>query len=270
MSKLFYTLFTKLIIAYFLSCNKNIPYRSNSKMHSKGDDLPITKLSNNIEGKFKFVMEIPDTMIDDAFKTIAGYKYYKAKKVKSENEANVLKLFKKNVAPRKIRSVTIAKESVAAELVKSISIKEPHTQQRRRSKLRTNSQMDKYVAHTYAELGQKLKGRVVDDLAVQSLLDLRKGSKASRLESLKQKKQPVTGEGSSAAHTKYYANLEKNNDLYDTLYDSLLLDQEALDDEEAEPSFLKRSHDHQDYPNNRGRRKRRKDERMLFKRLLKP
>ncbi|GJV48983.1 hypothetical protein Tco_1439195 [Tanacetum coccineum] len=44
----------------------------------------------------------------------------------------------------------------------------------------------------------------VKDPAIQSLLDLRKGSKASRLESLKQKKQAVVGEGSSAAHNKYY------------------------------------------------------------------
>ncbi|GKE13844.1 hypothetical protein Tco_1421421, partial [Tanacetum coccineum] len=75
MSKLFYTRFTKLITDYFLSCNKNIPCRSDSKMHSEGDDLPITKLSNNVDGKFKFGLEIPDTMIDDAFKKTAGYKY---------------------------------------------------------------------------------------------------------------------------------------------------------------------------------------------------
>ncbi|GJS45390.1 hypothetical protein Tco_0595511 [Tanacetum coccineum] len=45
------------------------------------------------------------------------------------------------------------------------------------------------VKNTYAEWGQKLKGHVVKDLAVPSLLDLWKGSKASKLESLKQKKQ---------------------------------------------------------------------------------
>ncbi|GKG33993.1 hypothetical protein Tco_0434152 [Tanacetum coccineum] len=41
-----------------------------------------------------------------------------------------------------------------------------------------------------------------------------------------------------------------NQKLYYTLYDSILLVQEALDAQEAEPSFLKRSHDHQDSPNN--------------------
>ncbi|GJS66214.1 putative ribonuclease H-like domain-containing protein [Tanacetum coccineum] len=40
-------------------------------------------------------------------------------------------------------------------------------------------------------------GPAVKDPAVQSLLDLRKGSKASRLESLRQKKQAVAGEGSN-------------------------------------------------------------------------
>ncbi|GJU15227.1 hypothetical protein Tco_1143193 [Tanacetum coccineum] len=224
MSKLFYTRFTKLMIAYFLSCNKNIPRRSNSEMHSEGDDLPIIRLSNTVDSKFKFRMEIPATMIDDAFKKTTRYKYYKAKKMESEkeksveepeeqnlspvrsergkdymrsgeNEANVPKLFKKNVVPRKTRPLTVAKETVAAELVKSVSIKEPRTQHPRSSQLRINSQINEDVANTYAKWGQKLKGPVVDDPTVQSLLDLQKGSKAGRLKSLKQKKQLVTGEG---------------------------------------------------------------------------
>ncbi|GJY26603.1 hypothetical protein Tco_0401329 [Tanacetum coccineum] len=53
---------------------------------------------------------------------------------------------------------------------------------------------------------------VINDPAVQSLLDLRKGSKASRLKSLKQKKYAVTGEGSSAAHTKYYDTSDRESD----------------------------------------------------------
>ncbi|GJY79615.1 hypothetical protein Tco_0485416, partial [Tanacetum coccineum] len=65
--------------------------------------------------------------------------------------------------------------------------------------LKIDSQIDDAVADTYAEWGQKLKGPAVDDLAVQSLLDLRKGSKASRLESLKQKKQTVAREGSNTS-----------------------------------------------------------------------
>ncbi|GKC81761.1 hypothetical protein Tco_1137478 [Tanacetum coccineum] len=48
--------------------------------------------------------------------------------------------------------------------------------------------------------------------------DLRKGSKASRLESLKQKKQPVAGEGSSATHNIYYSLSDTASDA--TLYSS--------------------------------------------------
>ncbi|GKD81775.1 hypothetical protein Tco_1348614 [Tanacetum coccineum] len=66
------------------------------------------------------------------------------------------------------------------------------------------TQLDDTVADIYAEWGRKLKCPAVEDLAVQSLLDLWKVSKARRLESLMQKKQPDAGEGSSVAHNKYY------------------------------------------------------------------
>ncbi|GJZ54703.1 hypothetical protein Tco_0609588 [Tanacetum coccineum] len=187
---------------------------SDSEMHSEGQNLPITKLTNNVKGTYKFEMEIPDTMISDAFKESTGYKYYKAKKAESEKakaveepkeqhvsqvrrglgkgymhsgdqKANVPSTFKKNVVPRKTRSLTvtdnIVKEPVAVELAKSINVKD-----------------------TYVEWGKKLKGHVVEDPVVQSLLDLHKGTKASRLESMKQIKQAVAREGSSAAHDKYY------------------------------------------------------------------
>nr|GEV32236.1 ribonuclease H-like domain-containing protein [Tanacetum cinerariifolium] len=102
----------------------------------------------------------------------------------NENEANVPKLFKKNDVPRKTRSLTVAEETITYELAKSVSIKEPHTQQQRMSQLRIDSQID-------------------DDVAIT-------------LKSLKQKNQPVEGEGSSATHTKYYDNLE--TDSYAILY----------------------------------------------------
>ncbi|GJR64561.1 hypothetical protein Tco_0010626 [Tanacetum coccineum] len=194
MSKLLYTRFTKLIIVYLLSHNKSIPHRS-----------------------------VPDAMISDAIKKKAGYTYYMEKKVETEkssgaeepgkqivspvrrgigkgymfsggNEANVPKLFKKDVVPRKTRSLTVAEETV------------------------------------------KLKGPTVEDLIVQSLLDLRKGSKASRLESLKQRKQGVTGEGSSVAHSKQYDDSETNSDaiLYslrlDEIDDADESDMDLLDD----------------------------------------
>ncbi|GJS32776.1 hypothetical protein Tco_0531158 [Tanacetum coccineum] len=186
MSKLLYTHFTKLIIDYLLSLNKSIPCISDSKLHSSQDDHPITKLLNITNDDYKFGMEVHDAMISDAIKKIAGYKYYMAKKVEIANVPNKLK---KYVVPRKTRSHTITDEAVV-------------------------------VTDTYAEWGQKLKGHAVDDPAVQSLLDLWKGSKASRLKSLRQKKQPVTGEGLSAAQNKYYSSSDTDSDA--TLYSSSL------------------------------------------------
>ncbi|GKF53717.1 hypothetical protein Tco_0160627, partial [Tanacetum coccineum] len=210
-------------------------------MHREGDDSSITKLSNTIKGTYMFEMEIPVTMINDAFNQSAGYTYYKAKKAENEKakaaeepkkkkatpvrsgrgkgymcsgdyEANVPKMSKKDDVPRKTRSFTVVEETVAVELAKSISIDEKRTQQRRRTQLTIDRQIDNNVADTYAEWGQKLKGPVVEDPAVQSLLDLRKGSKASRLESLRQKKQAVAEEGSSAAHNKYYDTSDTESD----------------------------------------------------------
>nr|GEV17769.1 hypothetical protein [Tanacetum cinerariifolium] len=121
-------------------------------------------------------MRVPDAMISDAIKKKSGCKYYMAKNVEIANVPNKLK---KDVMPRKTRSLTITEEAV---------------------------------------VGQKLKGPGVEDLEVQSLIDLRKGSKASRLESFRQKKQPVAGEGSSVTHNKYYSSSDTDSDA--TLYSS--------------------------------------------------
>nr|GEU33462.1 hypothetical protein [Tanacetum cinerariifolium] len=102
----------------------------------------------------------------------------------------------------------------------SISIQEPCSQRRRRSQLTIGNQLDDIVGNTYAEWGQKLKGLADDDPVVQSLLDLREGSKARRLKSLKQKKQAVIGEGSSVAHNEYFDS--SDNDSEATLYSSRL------------------------------------------------
>ncbi|GKC92330.1 hypothetical protein Tco_1157772, partial [Tanacetum coccineum] len=58
--------------------------KSDSDIHSEGQDLPLTKLTNTIKGNYIFRMEILDTIIDDAFKKSLGYKYYRAKKVENE------------------------------------------------------------------------------------------------------------------------------------------------------------------------------------------
>ncbi|GJU78033.1 hypothetical protein Tco_1275103 [Tanacetum coccineum] len=82
MSKLIYTRFNKLIIDHFLSCNKSIPRRSDVDLHIEGKDSPLTKLINTIDGKFQFIMEIPDAMISGAIKQLAGYKFNKQKRLK--------------------------------------------------------------------------------------------------------------------------------------------------------------------------------------------
>ncbi|GJZ59902.1 hypothetical protein Tco_0615718 [Tanacetum coccineum] len=144
MSKLLYTHFTKLIIDYILSQNKSIPYRSDFKLHSSQDDHPITKLLSITNGDYKFGMEVPDAMINDAIKKKAGYTYYMAKKVESKKArivdkpkekhvslvksgrgkgfmcyadqlANVPNKLKKDGVPRKTRSLTIIEEAVVGE-----------------------------------------------------------------------------------------------------------------------------------------------------------
>ncbi|GKD74254.1 hypothetical protein Tco_1332536 [Tanacetum coccineum] len=53
-----------------------------------------------------------------------------------------------------------------------------------------------------------------------------------------------------------------NQKLYDTLYESVCLDRNALNAQDAGPSFHNRSHDNQDSPNNReeaNKKKHRKD-----------
>nr|GEU32487.1 hypothetical protein [Tanacetum cinerariifolium] len=200
-------------------------------------------------------MKIRDTMINDAFKKSARYKYYKAKKAESEKakpakepeeqhvspvksrqgkgymrsgdqEANFPSLFKKNDVSRKTRSLIVAdnivEEQANVELAKSLSIEEQrHQQHAIMTQLTIDRQIKKDVEDTYAEWGQKLKGLEVKDTCIQSLLDLRKGSKASRLESLKQMKQATAGEGSSAAHNKYYEfeNISAiDSDAHEVLY----------------------------------------------------
>nr|GEW59903.1 hypothetical protein [Tanacetum cinerariifolium] len=139
---------------------------------------------------------------------------------------------------RKTRSLTIAEEAVIGKLANSIGIQEPRSQRRRMSQLTIDSQTDEAVADMYNECGLKLPA--VEDPAVQSLLDLQKGSKASRLESSRQKKQPVTGEGSSVAQNKYYSSTDTNSAA--TLYSSSL-DESANQTDDADESDKDLSND---------------------------
>ncbi|GJZ35836.1 hypothetical protein Tco_0581653 [Tanacetum coccineum] len=123
MSKLLYTRFTKLIINQFLSCNKSIPRRSNSELHSAQDDQPITRLSNTVKAKEK--ESAKDKIIDELEEQrMSSVKNGRGKGFMcyGDQAVNVLK---KDVVPRKTRSLTIAEE---------------------------------IIVDTYAEWGQKLKG----------------------------------------------------------------------------------------------------------------
>ncbi|GJW64037.1 hypothetical protein Tco_0115921 [Tanacetum coccineum] len=146
---------------------------------------PLSKLINTVEGEFKFGIEIPDTMINDAIKESARYKYYKIKKDQSEKGNAKEKLEDQNVSlMRSGRGKGyMCLETMAVELAKSVSIKEQRLQQRKiMTRLKIEKQVEKDVDKGYAaKRGLKLKGVATKDPAVQSLLALRKGSKESKL-----------------------------------------------------------------------------------------
>ncbi|GJS46824.1 hypothetical protein Tco_0596945 [Tanacetum coccineum] len=71
------------------------------------------------------------------------------------------------------------------------------------------------------KFGIEIPNAVISDaIKKKAGLDLRKESKSSRLESLRQKKKLVTGEGSSVAHNKYYSSSDTASDA--TLHSSCL------------------------------------------------
>ncbi|GJZ51804.1 hypothetical protein Tco_0606319 [Tanacetum coccineum] len=221
MSKLLYTRFTNLIIDYLLSLNQSIPCRSDSKLHSSQDDHPITKLLNTTNGDYRFGMEVPDAMINDAIKKKAGYKYDMAKKV--ENEKVKIDVVQGN------KISYYAAEAIVGELGNN---------------------------HQYKNLALN--------------------------NSLRQKKKPVTREGLSATHNKYYSssNTVSNATLYSSSSDES--EESANETDDADESDMDlchdnphgddddaRSYDNQDPPNNHegeNKKKRRKDVGELFSR----
>ncbi|GKD17725.1 hypothetical protein Tco_1206883 [Tanacetum coccineum] len=128
--------------------------------------------------KFKFRMEIPDTMINDAIKQSAGYRYYKYKKNESEKAEAAEEPEEHHVSPvrsgkEKKMSITIAdnlvlQEDVTVELAKSVSIEEQRLQQRKiMTQLTIERQVEKDVEDTYAvERGVKLKVHAIKDPAI--------------------------------------------------------------------------------------------------------
>nr|GEV78125.1 hypothetical protein [Tanacetum cinerariifolium] len=150
-------------------------------------------------------MEVPNAIISDAIKKKVSYTYYMAKKVKNKKAKIVDKAEEQHVSPFKSRRgkrfMCYGDQVVNAP-----------------NKLKKDVVPRKTRSQTIFE--ETIVGLAFDDPVFQSLLDLRKGSKASRLDSLKQKKQVVAGEGSRVAHNKYYNS--SNNDSEATLYSSSL------------------------------------------------
>ncbi|GKC21179.1 hypothetical protein Tco_1023329, partial [Tanacetum coccineum] len=122
-------------------------------------------------------MEIPNTMISNAIKKLARYKFYMAKKVENENPKIVVKPEVQHVSTVKSRRGKgfICYGDQVANVPNKLKIDNVSR------KTRSQTITKEIVVDTYAELVQKFKGHIVKDLAVQALLDLWKGSKASKL-----------------------------------------------------------------------------------------
>ncbi|GJT75209.1 hypothetical protein Tco_1041934 [Tanacetum coccineum] len=80
-----------IVVSQFINIRLYQPWRAilsvlNRYMHSKEQDSFVSKQINIVDSEFKFGMEIPDTMINDAIMQSAGYKFYQSKKKKSEED----------------------------------------------------------------------------------------------------------------------------------------------------------------------------------------
>ncbi|GJU91538.1 hypothetical protein Tco_1303961 [Tanacetum coccineum] len=186
-TKLPYPCFTKLIIDHLLSINKSLASRSDAFMHSEEQDSLFSKLINSTDGVLKFGKDLPDSMINDAIKQSTRNIVYKLRRSKVRKtlitsgnlEVNASSK-PKNVVPRRKRTITYADNLV-----------------RSKDKLVLKKEVNTKVDEAYAaKKGKKLKCITSKDLVVQSLLDLRRGSKERRLESMRKEMQAGKGEGS--------------------------------------------------------------------------
>ncbi|GKE12199.1 hypothetical protein Tco_1415750 [Tanacetum coccineum] len=172
-SKLIYTRFTKLIIDHFLSINKIIPRSFDATLYGEGQDYPISKLIDTVDGKFKFRMEIPYTMINDAIKQSAEYKFYKMKKDESEQGIAEEEPEEQHVSPirsgRGKRYMCIGNQevNVSSKPKKAVVTKKLRTLTVVDNILIIEKQVEKDVEEGYAtERGLKLKGVATKDPAL--------------------------------------------------------------------------------------------------------
>ncbi|GJX94553.1 hypothetical protein Tco_0349139 [Tanacetum coccineum] len=202
---------SELIIDHFLSCNKNIPSRFDAEMHSEGQDSHLTKLINTIDGKFKFGMEIPDTMLNDAIKQSSGYKYYKHKKDESEKGKVVEEPKEHHVSP--VRSGR-GKGYMCSG----------------------NQEVNVPRKPKKAIVPKKPRTLIVADNIVEETVAVELAKSESRLESMRKERQAVGGEESSAAHDKYYEFEDISATDSDATRDSSCLDTDEEKDDETNDS----------------------------------
>nr|GEV51415.1 hypothetical protein [Tanacetum cinerariifolium] len=149
-------------------------------MHSEGQDSPLTKLTNIVKGTYKFGMKIPDTMINHAFKKLVGYKYFKAKKAESNKAKSDEKPEEQHVSP------------IISEKGKC-NIRSDDQEENVPSAFKKNAVPRKTKTLTVAD--NIFKELFAVELAKSSVL---------KNNDINNAKQAVRGEGSSAAHNKYY------------------------------------------------------------------
>nr|GEW79734.1 hypothetical protein [Tanacetum cinerariifolium] len=135
-------------------------------------------------------MEVPDAMISEESKKKAGYEYYMAKKVKSEKA-----------------KIIDEQEEQHVSLIKS-------------GRGKGFMCYDDQVVNVPNKLKKDVMPRKTISLTIdeEAVVDLWKRSKATRLKSLRKKKQLVAGEESISAYKKYYSTSDIVSDA--TLYSS--------------------------------------------------
>ncbi|GJR53628.1 hypothetical protein Tco_1404149 [Tanacetum coccineum] len=161
-------------------------------------------------------MEIPDTMISYEIKKQVGYNFYIAKK----------------------------KESSKDKIVD-----EPEEQRMSLVKSRRGKGFMCYGDQAVNVLNKDVVPRKTTSLTIAEETVskiLQKGSKASRLESSKQKKQAVVGEGSSNAHNKHYADLDSDSDAIPYSLCSDITEESDNEPDDANDSDMDLSNDNLD------------------------
>ncbi|GKE28179.1 hypothetical protein Tco_1443563 [Tanacetum coccineum] len=231
-------------------------------------------------------MGIPDSMISDAIKKSTGYGYYMAKKKESAKDkivdeleeqhvypiksrrgkgymcygdkvANFPNKLKKYDVPRKTRSLTIVAETVVDKTEESAN----ETDESDIDLSNDNPNIDDdaigygVLMHnkstatpnsTYLSL--KVTSSSLD--FIQTLLDETPANELTNFIS-----HPVYTDTQTTLVIKLLHRIQESKSnttyptyqkLYDTLYESVCLDHDTLNDPDAEPSFHKRVHDNQD------------------------